>query len=514
MRKLILALIVCPLFLVAQKKKDKDPSNLIVQPNRIEFDVDKSISDFTIVNGGDDGLGVIVETFDKFEKSYRWSLVKLNTELEQQWRTDFSVNFSSRLLGYEYCEGNYYALVSASQYRTQDLLVFKIDETGEVEKYEITTVFPIMLEYFEVIGETFLIAGTVNRRPVIITYNIHEQKPKVLPGFYEERNEILDIVIDDKEQMFTVVLLERLISRQYTTRARTFTAEGLLVQDIRVEPGEKRNLIDAASTTFDNGTQLMAGAHSKRSTSYSKGLYLAKFVNGQQHFIKYHQYADLENFFGFMKSKREDRIKKRIEKRKSLGKKNKFNYRLVVHDMMERADGVNILVGEAYYPRYNNAGSYSNPYYASPYGGVSGFLGYKYTHAIVVAFDSEGEIIWDHSFKIRDVLTYSLDKFVAVSSYDDEIVLMYLEENEIRSKVVAENAVIEGQTFTPVRLTSENEEVRSRDPEIEGLEPWYDQNFYAFGIHNVAKTSGSVFSQSRKVFYINKIHYDETGLVN
>jgi len=363
-----------------------------------------------------------------------------------------------------------------------------------------------------VIGETLLLGGNVNMRPLIITYNVNEKKPKVLPGFYENRNEILDVIIDDKEQMFTVVLREKMITRQYTTRAKTFTADGLLVQDILVEPGDRRNLIDASSTTFDNGIQLMAGAHSKRSTSYSKGLYLAKFVNGRQQFIKYHQYADLENFFGYLNSKREQRIKKRIEKRKSLGKKNRFNYRLVVHDIMEREDGVKIMVGEAYYPRYSNASTYTNPYYASRNG--TGFLGFKYTHAIVVAFDANGEILWDHSFKIRDVLTYSLDKFIAVNAYNDEILLMYLEENEIRSKIVAENEVIEGQTFTPVRLNDASEEVRSRDPEIEALEPWHDDSFYAYGIHSVAKSQGSVFNSSRKVFYINKIQYDESRLVN
>ncbi len=506
-----LTVICClPIMVFGQKKKDRDTSNLIFQPHRIEFEATRN-NDFTIINGEEDGLGVIIESFKKVEKQYEWTFVKLDSNLEEEWQQSFNVNLSSRLLGYEYSRGKYYVLASASQYRTEELLVFEIEDQ-KIRKFEITTVFPISLEYFEVIGETILLGGSVNLKPVIITYNLKEKKPKVLPGFYENRNIIMDIIIDDDELMFTVVMRERLITKQYTTRAKTFTSDGLLVQDILVAPGDRRNLIDASSTNFDNGIQLMAGAHSKKSTSYSKGLYLAKFVNGRQQFIRYHQYGDLQNFFGYLNSKREQRIKKRIEKRKSLGKKNKFNYRLVVHDIMEREDGINILVGEAYYPRYSNSTTYANPYFNT--GNGAGFLGYKYTHAIVVAFDANGEILWDHSFKIRDVLTYSLDKFIAINMVEDDILLMYLEENEIRTKVVARSEVVEGQTFTPVKLNDQQEEVRSRDPEIEGLEPWVEGSFYAYGIHSVSKSQSPVFGGSRKVFYINKIEYNQNRIVN
>ena len=513
MYRLIIISLLLSNAVFGQKKKDRDTSSLITQPNRVEFEVGKRTGDFTVINGGDDGLGVVIENYNKYDKKHEWFFVKLDSELQESWRTTFLVNLSATMLGYEYFDGKYYVMVSASPYRTEEMVVYEIDAEGNVEEFEITTVFPITLDYFEVIGETMIIAGSVNGKPAIITYNVIERKPKVLPGFYENRNEILDIVIDDQELMFTVVLREKMQNKLFTTRARTFTAEGLLVQDIIVEAGERRNLIDASSTTFDNGLQMMAGAHSRKNSSFSKGLYLAKFVNGRQQFIQYNNYADLENFFGYLKGKKEQRIKKRIEKRKALGKKNKFNYRLLVHEMIQRQDGVNILLGEAYYPRYSNSSAYTNPYYGFGRGG-SGFLGYKFTHAIVVAFDNNGKMLWDHSFEISDVLTYSLDPLVSVSAFDDQIVLMYLEENEIRSKIVKNNEVVEGQTFNPPKLNNENDEVRSRDPEIEELEYWFDKSFIGFGIHNVAPQSGAVFKTSRKVFYINKIQYDEARLSN
>ena len=517
MKKLLILLaIAAQLPLAAQKKKEKDTSNLLVQPNRVEFEAGKLHEDYTLINGGYDGIAVIQQTYKKVEGKYAWHVTKLDTALQEQWKKTLFVDVTARLLGYEYHEGKYYLLLTASQYRNQDLLVYEIDLDGAVKEFEITTVFPIRLEYFEVIGETILLGGNVNNKPAIITYNVHEKKPRVLPGFYENRNQLLDIIIDDDELMFTVILREKLVSRQYTVRAKTFTSEGLMVQDLFITAGEKKNLIDGASTTFDNGIQMVAGAHSRRSTSYSKGLYLAKFVNGRQQFVKYHNYADLENFFGYMNQKREKRIKNRIQKRKDLGKNSKFNYRLLVHEMKELEDGVNLMVAEAYYPRYSNSNSLNSPYsYGYSGRGVpTTFMGYKFTHAIIVAFNNNGEILWDHSFKIKDVQTYSLDKLVSVGNFADATVLMYLDENEIRSKVVRENDVVEGKTFNPVKLNDTNEEVRTRNPLQEGIDHWYDECFYAYGVHNLAKPGPLGFKSSRKVFYINKIQYNGDQVVN
>jgi hypothetical protein len=64
------------------------------------------------------------------------------------------------------------------------------------------------------------------------------------------------------------------------------------------------------------------------------------------------------------------------------------------------------------------------------------FEGYKYTHAVVFGFDRRGRLIWDNSFEINDVTSYTLDQFVHVSLSDEEMALLYMYENEIRTKVI------------------------------------------------------------------------------
>ncbi|WP_221409421.1 hypothetical protein [Marinoscillum furvescens] len=497
----------------AQRKKDQDTSAHIYQPGRIEFDVSDYGEEYRVINGEEDGLLVTIETEDRGEGGFNWTFHYVDTALNKVWTRIYPVPYESYLTGYEYHDGQFFLLYNVSRYRNEDMLLLIIDiDKVEITEVEINTVFPVQLTYFEVLANNIIFAGYTNFRPVLLTFDLDEQKPRVVPGFYNNNSDILDLIIDDDAGMFTVIQSERMQNRKYTVRAKTFTPSGDLVQNNTVLPGDKKNLVDGASTIFFGGFQYIAGTYSKKSSQYSRGLYLAKFVNGRQQFIRYHEYADLTNFFGYMNERREQRIKDRIERKRAKGKKARFSYRLLVHDIIERGDEY-LMIAEAYYPRYSSY-SNSNPYYWNNSGRYNpSFMGYKYTHAVVVSFDRNGNIIWDNSFEINDIETFGLEEFVAVNTYEDQVVLMYLEENTIRSKVVRGNEIVEGKTFNPVRLSYAEDEVKTRDPEVEGLKVWYDQTMYAYGeqrIHNDNAVGGDY---SRKVFYINKIKY-QVGEVN
>lgn len=514
MRKTLIFLLVLPVLLFSQRKKDRDTSNIITQPNRIEFEKQRETSEFYIVSGGLDGILVSEETQEPAKGGgYLWKIHLVDTSLTVTWSQTLVVPADGSLLGYEYYGGKYYLLFSKNKYRSEDLLVYQFSSSsGEYITYEITTVFPIDISHFESVGETLLIAGYANFRPVVITYNINDRIPRVVPGFYDNRNDILDLVVDDESRLFTVILTEKMRNKRFTVRVKTFTDKGDIIQDNIINPGERKSLMDAASTTFAGGLQYLAGTQSKKSLQYSQGFYLSKFINGQQQFNKYYPFADLNNFFGHLKPKREKRIKNRIERKRERGKVKKFSYRLLVHEIIER-EGEYIMVAEAYYPRYNYNATGNN---FTPYGGLGFpamgrnnpfFLGYKYTHAVVLAFDPNCNILWDQTFKIEDIQSYSLDKNVAVSASGENVVLMYLQENEIRSKVVQGNEIVEGRTFSPVRLSFENDELKSKDPNVEGLERWYDETLFAYGEQSIRNPVGVTGKIQRRVFYINKIQY-------
>lgn len=516
MRLFFLLLLVIPVASFSQKKKEKkDTSTIISQPNRIEFEVEREGAEFYTIRGGMDGILVVEETQRSVDGGYEWKMHMVDTAFNLVWSHRITIPVKGDLIGYEHFGGRFYLLFSKNHYRSEELLVFQLNaESKTYFTYDITTVFPIEISYFETVGETLLIGGYANTRPVIISYNINDKKPRVVPGFYDSKNDLLDIVVDKESQLFTAILSEKMRNRRFTVRVKTFTAAGDLIQDNLVNPGEKKSLLDAASTTFSNGLQYLAGTHSKKSPLYSQGFYLSKFINGSQQFNKYYPFADLTNFFGYLSPKREQRIRNRIERKKGKGKVKRFNYRLLVHEIIQR-DEEYIMIAEAYYPRYsyNSNGSAYNPYAFRPtYQGFQAFnpdfLGYKYTHAVVVGFDKNCNILWDNTFKIEDIQTFALEENVMVSVVNEKIILSYLEENEIRSKVIEGNDIIEGRTFNPIKLSFESDEIRTKDPQLEGIEKWYESTLFAYGIQSIKNENGIAGKLNRKVFYLNKIQFD------
>jgi hypothetical protein len=210
-----------------------------------------------------------------------------------------------------------------------------------------------------------------------------------------------------------------------------------------------------------------------------------------------------------MKASREKRVRERIARKKIKGKKLRFNYRLLVHEIIDTEDGF-IMLGEAFYPKYSSRGSMGYEAVLNPMTGnyLGMYLeGYKYTHAVVIEFDEKGRIKWDNSFEITDVLTSNLNQFVNATVEGDNIVLLYLFENIIRSKIIQGDQVLEGKSYEDLRLKYENDQVRNSDVEFGGIEKWSDDTFVAYGVQRIRNMKDSGVDLNRRVFFVNKLIY-------
>lgn len=492
-----------------RKKQPMDSSAYLEQPNRIEFIFEDNDVGFTVINAEEDGLMVVKETTVKNQDGLGWVLYKLDTALQLEWTKLLLVPVGHSFRGWDYSSGHFYLMFSTQQYGQDEFSIYRVDkEKGSISDYTFSTVFPIFLTHFEVIDETILVAGRVNFKPAVLTFELEELKPRVIPGIYNGNSELLEIFVDDKLNVFSVAMIERLFDRRFSVNVKTYNTSNQEIQNHRVMPVGRTSIIDGAPTQFSGGIQYIAGAYSLRSPEYSRGLYLSRFANGQQSFIKYYNYADLSNFFTYMGNRREQRVQDRIEKRKEKGKKNRFNYRLLIHDIIQRDDQF-LLIGEAYYPRYSNYANYSAGISSGSFvGSRAAILGYKFTHAIVVAFDRNGEILWDQSFPIEDVFKEQLTETVQVIAKKDRVELHYLEENTIRSKVIIGDEVFEGNSFTPVKLKSDKDENVLKDPDVEGLQHWYGSTLYAYGEQQLEYRVSERVKTKREIFYVNKVYYN------
>jgi hypothetical protein len=405
--------------------------------------------------------------------------------------------------------GQLYFLLRYQDFSKNNFEVFALDHTnGNFVKYTVKNFIPFTPSEFQVTEKAAIMGGYYNQVPVVIYYSFQTQKAKVLPGLLNENGELTQVK-PYPDGTFDVLISARNFKGQQTVWIKNYDAEGDLQSNYALEPEDYKHLIFARSIKTSDNMQLVAGVFGGRNSLYSRGLFLASIdpVGRQQ--LRYYNYGDLENFFKYMKAKREQRVKDRIERRKVKGKKTRFSYRFLVHEIVPYKNQY-ILLGEAFYPKYVSTstgygGFFSVPTYNLNYNSIMRdgriFDGYYYTHAVVMGFDQNGKLLWDNSFEINDVRTFTLEQFVKLDVQGDKISLLYLYDNELRTKIIQDNQVLEGKAMEGIKTSAEGDIVKKEQPGANKLDHWYGNYFFACGVQEVSNpTTGR-----RRVFYINKI---------
>jgi hypothetical protein len=422
---------------------------------------------------------------------------------------------SYELKGYDYYQNKVFLLYTIPESYKDDHIIMEIDMiTGLYQRYEVRRSFNLELTEFEILNNSAIFGGYFNNKPTILQYFFKEGKTLALPGFYEERSRIIDIHVNDVQNVLTTLTSIRTKNKTFSIVVRRFLDDGTMIENTVLEPFENTSLIDARYVTINNDIDIIAGTYSNKNYRYSRGIFLAHVDENEEQTLKYYNYGELTNFFNYMRAKKQKRVEERIKRKKIKGKKLKFNYRLLVHDILKHDENY-ILVGEAYYPKYGSSYGYYGGYVTSysPRGtdtrGYSYFEGYKYTHAIVIGFGNQGDLHWDNSFEINDVVSYDLRQLIEIDARDDEIVLLYNYENVIRSKLIKNEDVLEGKSFNDINLKFQDDRIeKNDDSEFGGLESWYENKFYVYGVQKIKNLKDTGVKLNRKVFFINKILYN------
>ena len=479
------------------------------QSNRIEIPIEDEDDYFNVVSGDEMGIVLYREVRNRETRMERkYQVILVDSILNKKWDKNYYINLRYILRGFEYFGNHFYLLFQRNTESLKaDLFVLRIDlDTKISETFLIEREYAMELTEFEVLGNTLFFGGNANNLPTIICYEFGKSQPKVLPGLFNERTQIQHLEIDDDLRILNVLVNFRTKDGLKSLSLKSYNETGELIKNVNLEPSDEHSLLFGRTVKLDKNAELIVGTYTRKRSDMSRGIFLARISQEGDQIINYYNYADLKNFFNYMKARKQRRVEDRIKRRKIKGKKNKFNYRLLVHEVVE-LNGKFIMVGEAFYPKYSHHsyyGGYSTSY-VNNYN--TAFEGYKYTHAVVFGFDRRGRLIWDNSFEINDVISYTLDQFVHISMSDDEMALLYMYEDEIRSKIIEGNEVLEGKTFNELKLSFDDDEVSNREDEYGGLEEWYDGNLFAYGILKIKNMKDEGVKLSREVFFINKIRY-------
>jgi hypothetical protein len=435
----------------------------------------------------------------------------LDTALNEEWKKEYFIDRDYIYKGYDYDAGNFYFLYQITDHGSHDLMLLQMDaDTGDTLNYTISNLVPLQLEAFEMAPGAALIGGYFNQDPVVIHYSLESKKTKVLPGIFGNKTELVQVKIE--RDIIKVLVTEHTFDKKNTLAIKTYDLEGNYLDNYVFKPEKDTGLIFGRVAEINNKGTLICGTYGARRSDYSRGLFVAQHKKDEGQVMKYYNFADLDNFFAYMKAKRQERVAHKITRKKVKGKKVKFNYRLLVHEIIENGDNY-VMLGEAFYIKYNNSPNYisyglgaanSN---GNSYSSMT-FAGYRYTHAVVIGFDKNGNRLWDNSFEIEDVLTYTLEQYVHADVIDNKVVLLYLYNNEIRTKIISGSEVFEGKSYDEVKMKFADDNISKNNySNIGGLEKWYSHNFFAYGVQKIKNLRDSGVKLNRRVFYVNKINY-------
>lgn len=434
----------------------------------------------------------------------------VDTTLHEAWRGYVQLNLDEVVLFTHVKQDMLYLLIKSRNNVLGNFLIVEMKiATGSYTLYPVRNLIPFNPTEFTIANGNALIGGYFNYRPLILHFNFKLQQSKILPGFFNEPGELTQMKPNDDGSVDVIVSAKN-FDKQKSLWIRNYDAEGSLIKTTILQPEEKKNLIFGRSLKMPNGEQVVSGVYG-RYTDYSRGIFVASIDVLGEYVIKYYSFAELEHFFKYMKVKREKRVKEKIERRRIKGKKIRFNYRMLVQEFIPYRNQY-ILLGEAFYPHYAYATgnlpyaiNYRRSYNIPGYRNDLVFDGYQYTHAVVIGFDKNGKLIWDNSFEINDVKSFELEQFAKIYPQDDRIILLYLYQNAIRSKIISGAEVLEGKSLDEMKLKFKDDEVKERETETSKLDYWYGNHFFAFGVQKVHNIREPGIPSVRKVFFVNKI---------
>lgn len=482
----------------------------VEQAGRYEIPLVDASKPYELTSLGERGLllyGVFIA-----DGSEAIELTRLDTALHEVWKGFIKIEKSVTVLFAQTKDDHVYLLLRERFNNNGRFIICSASiANGDYTLYDVFTLIPFNPTNFEITKDAALVGGYFNYRPLILHYSFTAQHSKILPGFFNEPGDLNQMRVKDDGSV-DVVVSARNYEKKKCLWIRSYDAGGELVKTIVLSPDPDKNLIYGRSVQTGDGQQMVCGVYGRYS-DYSRGIFMATINEFGEYNINYYNFADLERFFNYMRARHEKRVKERIERRKVQGKKLRFNYRIMVDEVVPYGDQF-IMLGEAFYPHYTYASrSYSGAmlmsrgYNMPMTRGDLVFDGYQYTHAVVIGFGADGSLKWDNSFEINDVRTMQLKQFVKIRPEDNRIVLLYLFDNVIRSKIIKEQEILEGKTFDALKMRFSDDVVHDRGTESSKLEYWYGRVFYASGVQQVKNLRDAGVSMNRRVFFINKVDY-------
>lgn len=503
----------------------------IEQTHRFEIKQKGSDEYFSLINLKEEGLALLREK-NKFSGSKRiWELILLDTALAENKTLELEISDRHQLVGYEHSRNDLFLLYRTGETTKNSFSLINIDIAQGIEltRKEIDPDLDFRLTHFIKVGGNMVFGGYVGNEPAVLLYDMGTDQIKVLPGFFQKDNELVDLRVN-QNRTFNAILVDRSLRTQRKLVFRTFGETGeLLLEDV-VPIHEDRSLQTSISSTLQREDLLLAGTWGEKQGKQSFGFFAMPVDPFGEQKINYLSFGQMEHFTDYLNPKRAQRIRENANEDAIDGKNPSFSAYVVPFRIAEHPEGF-LLLAEVYDPTatanpYFNS-PYLNPYYYNPYtlyspfwpGYFPGMRMYRpYTFqngqrttddvrtyaSVVIAFDPEGRRLWDHSLMLDELKKPTLEQVTDYFYNESRVYFVYKKESDLNMKIINVDDGSAVEKTEKIKTKYPEDEIRSDREYDDGVRHWLGNSFYTWGyqtIRNVQNKDDRV----RDVFYINKI---------
>lgn len=476
----------------------------ITQEGRMEFETKEGGIGSTATLGD---KGVLVFGPSERASDETWEITRYDVDFELVNKTASKYISRSSFIGHLFTnDGKEVLFVFASKSKIQ-VIRYTI-ETANTVTFEAKMKFNASNVYL--LNNTLFLQGLIKKSHAIMALNLGTgiSKMLILPGQIKTLR-IKDVSVDEAQQLVAISVQYGSVRdiQKWQFEIAMYNDAGERVGDaVRVENELGKTTLDAAITWLGKDEFLLSGNYSADRNPLANGLYLASYSNGRQQFIRYHNFADMNNFFQYLKKgKAKERVEKKVAKKKEQGKENAIQVQMVTHSISEFA-GQYVLLGEAYYPTYRTVvtTTYVN---GSPQTTTRQvFDGYQYTHATILGMDKQGNKLWDHCFEI-DIpqKPYYVRRNIRGIMTEKEFRLFYPAAANLKSMIISSDNSIVEKNLGKMQTNKAGDKVKRED--LPAVQYWYNDYFLLSGIQRI-KNAQEKSKKTRTIYYLAKIKVD------
>lgn len=510
---------------------------------RIEIEAKSESDAYNIIPFGNKGVLLFFKYSDKKDKMYEnYNFTMYSTNFKELWEQTINVKTTWQYHSYKYIGEKLYLLfqkpylsdktpllliaidINKGTYNTNE---YELPAKSVIKKFEITDNFLFIGGRTEVSQASYCFQGCFNMLiiPLIFDLSLIDIDPVMYiinrtNGKGEwisanlKKNGVVENIQKTDSNTISYMVNTYIKRNQQKILIYDIAANGKIDKIIPLDENQDKKIInDARFYTLNSNEKLIIGTFSKGKykSNYrqaklqpASGIYFAKTAGEKITYIKYHNFSAFKNLFNNMNAKNAAKTKKKIQKTQAKGKEYFFEFNILFHDLIIQNNQY-IAVGELYYPEFRTVHYYTYDVYGRPIlQTYQVFAGYRYTQALIACFDSEGNLLWDNQFNIKNILTFNLKERVKLIFDKDDIILVYSTDGKIASKIIRGSEVIEGDDFSKIETKYQDDKLI--DDMESDIEFWYDNYYITYGYQRI-KNRTQPGKNKRTVFYFSKIAF-------